>query len=1289
MSDGYLLGLDFGGGGGRCLLIELGSRRILTASRAWSGRAVPGSGGLGHELDLDLLFRRLGEASREVLARADVRPERVLGIAASAMRFGLVVLDEHRVPLIAVPNRDGRAVGPALEIAEKHGEEILQQTGHWPMPIFAGLRLGWLRSQPELWERARHALAINDWVTYRLCGELASEPSQGSESLLLDLEGDGTRWSTRRLKQLDLPASLLPPIHPCGTRIGALRDEAAELLGLRPGTPVALGGADTQCGLLGAGALQPADVATIAGTTAPVQGVLERPQVDERGRLWTARHVLPERWVLESNAGPVGEVLDWLAGLLFPDRAHAAAALAAEAADVEPGAAGVISSLGAEVMNARELAMPMGGLSLSHMPSSYDGIGRRQLARAVLEGMAFGIRANTEQILEVAGASLSSMRLSGGMSRSGVWAQMLSDVLGAPVEVSAAAEASALGAAICAGVGAGVFTNLAEGSRALVELRQTYEPHAAHVATYRELFEGWQRVREARVEADAVAAGMAFQAMLRTPTATQSSVTSRPRPRILVTADMDEPALQALRALGDVEHQSYREVMRLLTGPALVEALQGYTVFITEVDVVDAAALAKLPDLRVIAACRGDAVNIDLAACNALGIPVLHTPGRNADAVADLALAYMLALARKLIEANAFLREPGGEAGDLGRMGRAYKQLRGRELWRKKIGLIGLGAVGRGVARRARAFGAQILVYDPYLSEEQIWQADAEPVSLETLLRESDFVSLHAAVTDESRGLIGREELARMKPGACLINTARAALIDQEALLEALRDGRLAGAGLDVFEVEPPGADDPLLALPNVIATPHIGGNTEDVASHQGQIVAEDLARLLAGQRPRHLLNPETYEDFCWERERRVLSDEELARIAAGPGPAVTDLQKDKTPKKTKARSRRDVEPKKEDAMEAKTAGARGAEAASIREKMERLIGTFVEHVRSDRAMREFAAGRDVALHFTLTDLDLEFYFGFEGGEVIGALGAPEGGAGVSLKMPAEVLDGMLTGRINAMESAMSGKLSFSGDTAKAMTIQHIQADMNRLYSAAREEVGDLGDLAGLESAVPGAAPPPQVSVTENDSRHELVAIVNELYASQLITATGGNVSVRVPGTQDEIWITPSRLFKGDLRPEILVRINLDAEPLDKDARSPSSESKMHTAIYRARPEVKAVIHAHAPHATILVNADLPFLPISTEAAFFTKIGRIPFVMPGTPALGKAIVQAMGQGWACLMQNHGIVVAGRSLRSAADMAEIIDRSAEVIVGCYAVGKEPPKLPDETVEMLSKMADLIA
>jgi len=744
------------------------------------------------------------------------------------------------------------------------------------------------------------------------------------------------------------------------------------------------------------------------------------------------------------------------------------------------------------------------------------------------------------------------------------------------------------------------------------------------------------------------------------------------RPRILVTADMGDEALVALRSLGDVEYASFRKAMRLLGGDTLVEALRGVQVFVTEVDLVDAAALERLPDLRIVVSCRGEAVNVDLAACTAFGVPVLHAPGRNADAVADLALAFLLMLERKLPAATAFLRQPGIEAGDMGRLGQAFTSLQGRELWRKTIGLIGFGAVGRGVARRLAGFEARVLVYDPHLAAPL--PAGVERVaSLGELLERSDVVSLHAAVTGETRGMIDAAALARMRPGAFLVNTARAALIDEDALAAALREGRLGGAALDVFAVEPPGSDHPLLALENVVATPHVGGNTVEVGVHQGEIVAADLRRLLAGERPLHALNPEVLAGFDWRRPRPAVDAARLAALGTRPAPAVSDLQR--------------VRPAPRPAA-APAAPAPATVSPEVVDRLTRILGGFCERIAADPALRAFAADKDVTLHFTLPDVGRTFFLRLRRGAVAAALGEPDGAAEVELTMRAEILDGMFTGRVNPMQAATGGRLSFRGDTMKAMTLQQIQADLSRCYREARDSVGDPGDLAALPgaTAAPRAATP--ATAGPGDVRAELVQVVHELYAAELITATGGNVSVRIPGA-DQIWITPSQLFKGELRAELLVRLDLDGNPLDPGAPSPSSERLMHCAIYRARPEAQAVIHAHAPHATILVNSGLRFLPISTEAAFFGDIPRVPFIMPGTDELARAVGEAARKNWAVLMQNHGLIVAGRSLRRAADMVEIVERSAEVILGCHAVGKTPPVLPETVVRTLQQMGDLMA
>jgi autoinducer 2 (AI-2) kinase len=581
--------------------------------------------------------------------------------------------------------------------------------------------------------------------------------------------------------------------------------------------------------------------------------------------------------------------------------------------------------------------------------------------------------------------------------------------------------------------------------------------------------------------------------------------------------------------------------------------------------------------------------------------------------------------------------------------------------------------------------------------------------------------------------MINAEALALMKPGAYLINTARAALIDDQALIDALESGHLGGAALDVFAVEPPGSDDPLLQFENVIATPHIGGNTYEVGAHQGHIVAGELRRLLQGKRTTHLLNPKAMARFSWTGEKAV-SQETLDELAHTPGPGVSDLQIDEQRgRETAATQPPQTPPQAPHKKEENKGGLLGgikklfggegddekpptqttAAGGEVAENMRNVLEDFLARITRDEKLTNFSQGKEVVMRFLLSDMEQVFYLSFLNGVVDAGLGEPPGEHDVSLKMAADTLDGMFTGRIGGMKAAMTGKLSFSGDTGKAMAFQRIQNDMNRLYLEAREEIGDPGDLTQIGATPLEPAPsapqpqpagdymPPHQGVAGyitgipspirqlGDIRDEIVAVTTELFHAELITATGGNVSARIPGKPNEIWMTPSQIFKGDLQPEMMVRIDLDGNPLEEDSLTASSERRVHCAVYRRRPDVEVVIHTHAPWATILALAELPFLPVSTEAAFFDDLPRVPFIMPGTEELGEAVGEVMRTGAACLMQNHGLVVAGSSLRRAADLTYIIEVTAHKLVECAKLGIEPPNLPPDVVEQLREIGKLMA
>ncbi|MEM3403032.1 MAG: 2-hydroxyacid dehydrogenase [Nitrososphaeria archaeon] len=271
------------------------------------------------------------------------------------------------------------------------------------------------------------------------------------------------------------------------------------------------------------------------------------------------------------------------------------------------------------------------------------------------------------------------------------------------------------------------------------------------------------------------------------------------------------------------------------------------------VEVLDAS-----KNLKIVACTRGGAVNVDVDAATDRGIPVINTPGRNADAVADYTIGFILAETRSIARAFEDLRK--------GNWKYEYYdyEICGYELAGKSLGLIGFGQVGRKVAQRAKGFEMNVLVYDPYVRSEDILAMGCQPVDLEKLLKESDFVSIHARLTPSTVKMIGAKEIALMKKTAYLINTARGRLVDQKALYEALENRRIAGAALDVFENEPLSKSDPILTYDNVTITPHIGGAAKDVVARAAKMVAEDIKRLLEVKTPLYCVNPSALSK--WEK---------------------------------------------------------------------------------------------------------------------------------------------------------------------------------------------------------------------------------------------------------------------------------------------------------------------------------------------------------------------------------------------------------------------------------------
>ena len=315
-------------------------------------------------------------------------------------------------------------------------------------------------------------------------------------------------------------------------------------------------------------------------------------------------------------------------------------------------------------------------------------------------------------------------------------------------------------------------------------------------------------------------------------------------PKIYVTRRLPGAAMAMLHAAGQVSLWDEEDVP--VSREELeknIAAADGLLCLLT--DTIDETLLEKAPKLQVVSNMAVGYDNIDVKACRRRGIVVSNTPGVLTEATADLTWALILATARRLGEAEGCLRQ-----GQWTTWSPLF--LAGAEVTGSTLGIIGLGAIGEAVARRARGFGMRILYHNRRRREELEEAWGVEPVSLEELLRTADFVSVHVPLNEKNHNLLGEEELMLMKPTACLINTARGAIVDEAALYRVLSRGHLFGAGLDVFAQEPLPGDSPLLTLPNVVLLPHIGSATVATRTAMAQLAAANLIQVLKGEAPYH-----------------------------------------------------------------------------------------------------------------------------------------------------------------------------------------------------------------------------------------------------------------------------------------------------------------------------------------------------------------------------------------------------------------------------------------------------
>ena len=327
--------------------------------------------------------------------------------------------------------------------------------------------------------------------------------------------------------------------------------------------------------------------------------------------------------------------------------------------------------------------------------------------------------------------------------------------------------------------------------------------------------------------------------------------------KALITAEIDDQTVEELMNLGfEVEVTGWGQTHIALSEQELIARTADIALLVVEVEQITEHIIRSASKLELIHVCRSGPGNVDLETANERGIPVLATPGRNADSVADFTVGMLLGITRQISSADEHLKRHGWSVENE----IPYFHFRGPELAGKTIGLVGCGAIGGAFLKRTQGFMMRTLIYDPYLKPETLAEG-GELVDLDVVLQQADFIVILCPLTPETKDMIGSDEIAKLKPTSYVINPARAAVVNEEALFEAVENRKIAGAALDVFWQEPLPVDSPWRSLQNVLITPHIAGASDEVRMHQGTMLIEDLRLLRSGEIPQRVVNPSAMKD--------------------------------------------------------------------------------------------------------------------------------------------------------------------------------------------------------------------------------------------------------------------------------------------------------------------------------------------------------------------------------------------------------------------------------------------
>jgi autoinducer 2 (AI-2) kinase len=492
----HTLAIDLGTGSCRAVLFREDGTQAAIGQREWSHASLPDAPG-SQVFDTSRNWTLICECIREALDRAAIGPADVAAVSSTSMREGMVLYDADGREIWACPNVDSRAAAEATELVTSgRARQIFEHGGDW-VSITSPARFLWIKAhEPETFRRIAHMGMLSDWLLYRLCGRFVTDPSSGSSSNLFDLRR--RTWSSSSLDLVGLSPDVVPEVLEPGTVVGPMTAQAADETGLAVGTPVVVGGADTQLGLVGIGVVVPNRLTLVGGSFWQLTVVTDEPLIDSHARVRTLCHSVPGLWMTEGIGFYCGIAMRWFRDAFCElERDEAArrgvdpyVVMEEAAATVPPGSEGV-TAIFSNVMDAKrwvQASPSFLGFDVDRPAAS----NRRACIRALEEQAAYTARGHLAIISELTGNTYDELVFTGGAAKGTLWPQIVADVVGLPVRVPVVKESTALGAALYAGIGAGLYRDLAEVAGSLVRTERTFEPVVEAGRTYDERYAAWR-----------------------------------------------------------------------------------------------------------------------------------------------------------------------------------------------------------------------------------------------------------------------------------------------------------------------------------------------------------------------------------------------------------------------------------------------------------------------------------------------------------------------------------------------------------------------------------------------------------------------------------------------------------------------------------------------------------------------------------------------------------------------------------------------------------------------------